>query len=527
MPASIDSKPPEQCLSLRQYMKEGAVKLPSSAWNRHEISMEGIESVCFAELRKPWPASPAFMFKSLQVTVHAGQLKVSQYILEREVGSKINPLHSHISEQLNIAWMLAAFHECAVCSGRPEGKKFPGIQLECAAVYRLDVWRHKTCSLLLGASEIQCLSCQSVDNTLRVHKARKEKRVKPARIRVMASSLRKAKFEALRKQRLACYHSKQRLQNRKDALTSELRKCKERLNDLRDSDLEGLAKKAELPEAQIVLLTECVAAAKATSKQARRYRDNWLLLCLLLQIRSPAAYRFLRGSNILPLPCVKTVRKYVSAVGMKCGFDAEFFLALKKKLEARSEFQKHGMLLFDEIQVRERKCVESRTLTYIGFVDNGNGNGETSALANHALVFMFCPFGENYAQPIGVFASRGATKGTVLSQLVLQAIVMLEEAGAIVDGIVCDGASTNRKMWTCLGVSGKLGATKHFFEYPISEDRKVYVFSDVPHLFKCIRNRLLRQRLLKVKGEWVKWWFYASVYKEHLKNAGGLQVVPK
>ncbi|KAH9376842.1 hypothetical protein HPB48_009750 [Haemaphysalis longicornis] len=141
----------------------------------------------------------------------------------------------------------------------------------------------------------------------------------------MASSSKKAKFEALRKQRIACYRSKQRLQKRKDVLTRELIKCKELLNDLKDSDLEDLAKKAELPEAQIVLLTECVAAAKATSKQARRYRDNWLLLCLLLQIRSPAAYPLFRDSNILPLPCVKTVRKYISTAGMKCGLDAEFF----------------------------------------------------------------------------------------------------------------------------------------------------------------------------------------------------------
>ncbi|KAH6930073.1 hypothetical protein HPB50_008776 [Hyalomma asiaticum] len=184
------------------------------------------------------------------------------------------------------------------------------------------------------------------------------------------------------------------------------------------------------------------------------------------------------------------------------------------------------MLLFGEVQVRARKCVESKTLTYVGLVDYGEGGGETSALANHGLVFMFCPFGKNYAQPIGVFASRGATKGTILSHLVLQAIVMLEKAGAIVDGIVCDGASTNRKMWSELGVNGKLDETKHFIEHPMCEDRKVYVFSDVPHLFKCIRNRLLKQRLLNVKGEWVKWWFYAAVYKEDLKNAGGLKVCP-
>ncbi|KAH7979126.1 hypothetical protein HPB49_008288 [Dermacentor silvarum] len=168
------------------------------------------------------------------------------------------------------------------------------------------------------------------------------------------------------------------------------------------------------------------------------------------------------------------------------------------------------MLLFDEVQVRERKCVDSKMLTYIGLVDYGEGSGETTALANHRLVFMFCPFRENYAQPVGVFASRGAAKG--LSQLVLQAIVMLENAGAIVDGIVCDGASTNRKMWTELGVSGKLCTAKHFFEHPMDEDRKVYVFSDVSHLFKCIRNRLLKQRLLKVKGQWIKWWFYVAVH---------------
>lgn len=75
------------------YMKEGTVTLPSSAWNRRDMCMEGVESVCFAELRKPLPESPAFIFKNLEVTVHAGKLKVSQYILEREVGSTVYPLH--------------------------------------------------------------------------------------------------------------------------------------------------------------------------------------------------------------------------------------------------------------------------------------------------------------------------------------------------------------------------------------------------------------------------------------------------
>ncbi|KAH7942060.1 hypothetical protein HPB49_020112 [Dermacentor silvarum] len=320
---------------------------------------------------------------------------------------------------------------------------------------------------------------------------------------------------------------------RNNTLKAALEASKEKIKSLADYQVLDAAKEAGFPENHCVLLKECVAAAKVTAKQGRRYTDDWLLLCLLLHIRTPSGYRFMRDNNILPLPCVRTIRKYISIVGMKCGFDADFFAALKEKLEPKPNFQKHGMLLFDEIQVRERKCVNSKTLTYTGLVDHGHGgnhaesSADTAGLANHALVFMFIPFGESYTQPVGVFASRGPTKGTVLSQLVLQAIILLENAGAIVDGIVCDGASTNRRMWTELGIDGKLGAKKNSFEHPMSDARKVYVFSDVPHLVKCVRNRLLKQRSLKVNGQWVHWSCYVAVYKEDCKNAGGLKVCPK
>ncbi|KAH6946427.1 hypothetical protein HPB50_013341 [Hyalomma asiaticum] len=214
-------------------------------------------------------------------------------------------------------------------------------------------------------------------------------------------------------------------------------------------------------------------------------------------------------------------------VGMQCGSDSEFFEALKTKLNSKTEFERHGMLLFDKILVRQQKTVHSKTLTYTGLVDFGEGDKRCSELANHALVFMFCPFSDNYAQPIGVFTSKGTTRATVLSQLVLQAIVMLENAGALVDGIVCDEAATNRKMWAHLGVSGKLDEARNFSEHPVNGERKVFAFSDVPHLFKCVRNRLLKQRLLKANGQWVKWTLYTAVHKEDCKNAGGLKVCPK
>lgn len=65
----------------------------------------------------------------------------------------------------------------------------------------------------------------------------------------------------------------------------------------------------------------------------------------------------------------------------------------------------------------------------------------------------------------------------------LKAIILLESFGCFIDGIICDGAATNQKMWKELEISGKLGEVQNYFIYPAQENRKVYVFSDVPHLF--------------------------------------------
>jgi len=153
-----------------------------------------------------------------------------------------------------------------------------------------------------------------------------------------------------------------------------------------------------------------------------------------------------------------------------------------------------------------------------------------------------------------MFASKNATPGTVLATLVLCAIIEIENAGGFVDGLTCDGGSNNRRMWTEFGISGKLNVLKsntnmknifasnqnatnvslddhnntedlrsnetivlndshfivnhnieswdenekkffHYFKNPVNDNRKIYLFSDVPHLIKCIRNRLLDQDL--------------------------------
>ena len=59
------------------------------------------------------------------------------------------------------------------------------------------------------------------------------------------------------------------------------------------------------------------------------------MLCLLMNIRSQGYYNFLRKNEIIPLPCSKTIRDYLSLMGSKCGFDEDFFKLLKKSFEKK------------------------------------------------------------------------------------------------------------------------------------------------------------------------------------------------
>lgn len=50
-----------------------------------------------------------------------------------------------------------------------------------------------------------------------------------------------------------------------------------------------------------------------------------------------------------------------------------------------------------------------------------------------------------------------------MAQLVLKAITLLEKNSILIDGIICDGATTNKKMWKELGVDGTQDKLKHYF----------------------------------------------------------------
>jgi len=172
----------------------------------------------------------------------------------------------------------------------------------------------------------------------------------------------------------------------------------------------------QLNESQKTLVNECLAASKLKNPKSRRYSDNWLMLCLLFNIRSPSAYRYIRESALLPFPHPKTVRQHLASIKTTCGFDSNFLQLLKKKSDQMSEMNKHGILLFDAVNLRKSLSVNSSNLTYTGLEDYGDegvGGACHKEYADHALVFMWQSLSSNFCQTIGCFASKGEIKGNI------------------------------------------------------------------------------------------------------------------
>lgn len=124
------------------------------------------------------------------------------------------------------------------------------------------------------------------------------------RIRLVSSPSKKSRIDLLRKARIACYKCKVGLLKGKKKLEAELGKCKMKLKQMSDETVDCISHEANLTEAQQLVLRECVAAGKTGSKEGRQYSDNWIILCLLLHIRSPTGYRFLMENEVLELPSV-------------------------------------------------------------------------------------------------------------------------------------------------------------------------------------------------------------------------------
>lgn len=68
-------------------------------------------------------------------------------------------------------------------------------------------------------------------------------------------------------------------------LENNLQTIKNKMTEMSQSRLEELLENSNISKSQAELIHEIFNAAKVNNSKNRRYSENWMLLCMLLQIR--------------------------------------------------------------------------------------------------------------------------------------------------------------------------------------------------------------------------------------------------
>ena len=95
-------------------------------------------------------------------------------------------------------------------------------------------------------------------------------------------------------------------------------------------------------------VSQAVNCGNTKSSKGNRYDKEWIVDCLLIKCKSPAAYRLLRNGEYLPLPCVSTLTRYIKGLRPEFGFNANLCVALTEKLASIPERECRGMLMFEK-----------------------------------------------------------------------------------------------------------------------------------------------------------------------------------
>eukprot|EP00112_Aurelia_sp_Birch-Aquarium-sp1_P000096 Seg1007.5 transcript_id=Seg1007.5/GoldUCD/mRNA.D3Y31 product="hypothetical protein" protein_id=Seg1007.5/GoldUCD/D3Y31 len=165
------------------------------------------------------------------------------------------------------------------------------------------------------------------------------------------------------------------------------------------------------------------------------------------------------------------------------------FLTLKPSKRAHL-----GMLLFDEVKIKEGLVFDSATWELLGFTDiqeesdlllsEPSSRSKVPQVATHVMQLFFRSVFNKFTYPCAYFLTNGMS-AVRLNQLFWQGISMLQAFGFQTSLSCCDGASENRKFIKMnTGFNGSMCSCFNVFSpMPL-------FMSDAPHLMKKLRNNL-------------------------------------
>ena len=398
--------------------------------------------------------------------------------------------------------------------------------------------RSNDCEVLGELSK--CSSCKYAEASM-VKKTQAARDKEPAR-----PVKSKAPLTLTSKERLVATVHQQRvvvkeLEGRISELEVEIEKNSITINESMEKDLlEIFASNSSEVTPHMKVFWEQQRKLLASPKFGRRYHPHVIRFCLSLHAKSPAAYKELRDSGVLVLPSQRTLRDYRNFFKPKPGFNTENIERLKGLCSDHIGIQRYVVLSLDEMKIQSKLVFDKRSNELIGFIDLGDEHANEALasdneLATHALAFLVRGVATDLKYTLAYFLTKDVTSYQLMS-LFWKAVCVLEVACNLwICATVSDGASPNRRCYELhAGISDNEVEPDEIVHSTVNlfcPSRKIYFFSDAPHLVKTARNCLFnsgsgkRTRHLWNNDKYLLWEHISKMYFADLDC--GLHQLPK
>lgn len=346
------------------------------------------------------------MIKCQGMVIYSVSITDAMEVTVFYMGNVANLQHpSHIvrlNQLINLFSLLDSLHECP---GNPDDELQKAISSSRVGIHDSHTWRHINCARLTERD--RCLPCRKFRRVLQTAAAHKHKYVH-RKICKRAERLRTV----------------DRLRRRVDVLRAVSLRLKKSLSNATNSSLDKLLE--PLSPNQQLAVKHCMRQVQAKSARGMRYDHRWILACILLRIKSPKAYEHLRDHSFLALPTRRTLGQYIDVVNAETGIAEDVIKLISQRVNSAAE--RRGVLMFDEVKLREGIRFNSKLMEFDGLVDFSEfqDTKNQNIPADTGLVFMYRPVMGQWVQSVGMFLSRGATPASVLSKILLKLILALE-----------------------------------------------------------------------------------------------------
>lgn len=259
-------------------------------------------------------------------------------------------------------------------------------------------------------------------------------------------------------------------------------------------------------------------------RMGKKYPKELKAFAMTLQFFSSKAYLYVRRSFGLNLPHPSQIRHWYTKVPTEPGFTDVSFNAIRSQV-GTSSTPLFLALMMDEMAIKKHISWDGKR--YRGFVDVGAEAdiNDSTPVAREVLVLMAVCVNSNWRLPLGYFLVDGLS-GSERANIIKVCIRRLEETGAHVISLTCDGPSCHMAMLKELGANLNPRMMQAYFSHPLDEKQTVNIFLDVCHMLKLVRNTFSEWGILKdLNGQQINWNYVTELQK--LQEKEGLRLANK